>query len=490
MANPVSSVSTIAYTYATAASTTIADTRTISLSTGDWLIAFVGIGGSQSMVSFTDNSGVTGTWTADYIAPILALSQRTAIYRTRVASNLSTGSVTFTATSSSSSSFRQLVVVKMSGSGSPPQWLVPKLDQQNISAPTTSTISGTVNGANWDYTVPTGSITPTVGDEIVFSFVRANANQVGSSASSGYSLLTTSTFVNYLYLAYALQGDTLASTSPSITWTCNTAIATVQYGTISYSVLPYDPGLGTDSVNSNFWALSGADTGTGADTTDGFTWSLSSSDGSSGVDTASVVFIINPSVNDAGSGTDSLAIERGAFDAGSGANSASVVVSLSPFVNDAGSGNDSSGITIIETISAGDYGNGFETVNAVIPKPYFTPPTVKDIAPYLPDSSGLQVRLFRHYATRYRGVNVFLLSDGTFVQDTATVENGNTGYPLPWIINDPANEYLTVFNIDGSVTNTLLNPHIAKVYEGGHRHSLTQDEAVALAAAGYYVEYV
>ena len=122
-------------------------------------------------------------------------------------------------------------------------------------------------------------------------------------------------------------------------------------------------------------------------------------------------------------------------------------------------------------------------------QPYFTPPTVKDIAPYLPDSSGLQVRLFRHYATRYRGVNVFLLSDGTFVQDTATVENGNTGYPLPWIINDPANEYLTVFNIDGSVTNTLLNPHIAKVYEGGHRHLLTNDEAAALSAAGYYVEY-
>ena len=122
-------------------------------------------------------------------------------------------------------------------------------------------------------------------------------------------------------------------------------------------------------------------------------------------------------------------------------------------------------------------------------QPYFTPPTVKDIAPYLPDSSGLQVRLFRHYATRYRGVNVFALSDGTFVQDTATSENGNSGYPLPWILNSSNNEFSTVYNINGTVTHTTLDPFIVKVYEGGHRHPITTSEALRLTQAGYTVEY-
>ena len=319
----------------------------------------------------------------------------------------------------------------------------------------------------------------------VFSISPSGLNTVTHATTSGLTVSSLAAFYKFADMTATDVGSAVAS----VTW----ASGSRNFTGIYVAARPL---------------YSGADTGAGVDTTDGFTWDLSSSDGSSGADTfaaSTTIPVADGPQNsgadtaqldvsltnaDAGSGADSFTIERGAFDTGSGANSASVVSGLTPSVNDAGSGNDSSGITIIETISASDYGNGFEAVNAVIPKPYFTPPTVKDIAPYLPDSSGLQVRLFRHYATRYRGVNVFLLSDGTFVQDTATVENGNTGYPLPWIINDPANEYLTVFNIDGSVTNTLLNPHIAKVYEGGHRHPLTQDEAVALAAAGYYVEYV
>lgn len=36
----------------------------------------------------------------------------------------------------------------------------------------------------------------------------------------------------------------------------------------------------------------------------------------------------------------------------------------------------------------------------------------------------------------FRYVMVFELSDGTFVQDTATAENSNTNVPYPW---DPSN---------------------------------------------------
>ena len=135
--------------------------------------------------------------------------------------------------------------------------------------------------------------------------------------------------------------------------------------------------------------------------------------------------------------------------------------------------------------AAGPYdGEGVSLTQA-----YFTPPTVRDVTNYLHDSSGLQVKLWRHFRLKERGVNVFALSDGTFVQDTATPENGNTGYPLPWILNSPNNEFSTVYNINGTVTHTTLDPFIIKVYEGGHRHLITASEATRLTRAGYTVEY-
>ena len=282
---------------------------------------------------------------------------------------------------------------------------------------------------------------------------------------------------------------------------------------LTVSLTGSDAGSGTDNLAIERGAF---DTGSGAESVALITSSLFADSGT-GVESQTVAFSLAGS--DTGSGVDTLALNRGLFDTGSGTDSASVTIVLTPFAYDTGSGNDSSGVTIVETISAGDSGNGADAAVAVIPKPYFTPPTVKDIAPYLPDSSGLQVRLFRHYATRYRGVNVYLLSDGTFVQDTATPENANSGYPLPWILNnDPTkigwnppsyvngqivygpevswptgalpNTYSTVYNIDGTVTTTALSPYIAKIYEGSHTHAITQDEAVALMAAGYTVEYV
>lgn len=115
----------------------------------------------------------------------------------------------------------------------------------------------------------------------------------------------------------------------------------------------------------------------------------------------------------------------------------------------------------------------------------FSPPVVYDRPTYLPDSSPQQVALQRHYAPRARGVNVFVLSDGTVVQDTATSENSNTNIPLPWILNDPGGPYSSVTNIDLSVTNTSLPVWIDFVYEGGHNHPINTFEATFLTAAGY-----
>ena len=120
---------------------------------------------------------------------------------------------------------------------------------------------------------------------------------------------------------------------------------------------------------------------------------------------------------------------------------------------------------------------------------YFFPPIVSDIPNYLPNSRADQKGLWRHYRLKNRGVNVFLLSDGTYVQDTATVENPNSGMPLPWIINDPSGPYSYTTNFDGTIETASLNPYIVKVYEGGHLHPVSTDEAAALTAAGYQIIY-
>jgi hypothetical protein len=136
---------------------------------------------------------------------------------------------------------------------------------------------------------------------------------------------------------------------------------------------------------------------------------------------------------------------------------------------------------------AGDYASGTYSAGKITtPTMYvFTTPLVRDIPNYLPDSKGLAVRLLRHYRLKDRGVNVYVLSDGTVVQDTATANNPNSGYPLPWILNDPQNEISYVTNFDGSISRTFVDPHISYVYYGGHTHIINQDERDFLVAAGY-----
>ena len=93
--------------------------------------------------------------------------------------------------------------------------------------------------------------------------------------------------------------------------------------------------------------------------------------------------------------------------------------------------------------------------------------------------------LWRHYALKYRGVNVYVLSDDTFVQDTATSENSNTNIPLPWILNDPSGPYSYTTNFDGTIETASLNPYVQYIYEGGHVHTINQYEATLLSKAGY-----
>jgi hypothetical protein len=85
---------------------------------------------------------------------------------------------------------------------------------------------------------------------------------------------------------------------------------------------------------------------------------------------------------------------------------------------------------------------------------------------------------------------VFALSDGSFVQDTATAENGNTNIPYPYNPYDPsapfATSYYINFNVSPpvpTVTTVSQNPYVTKVYLGVTQ--VTDSEATALSNAGY-----
>src|ERR1035437_6274271 len=91
----------------------------------------------------------------------------------------------------------------------------------------------------------------------------------------------------------------------------------------------------------------------------------------------------------------------------------------------------------------------------------FTPPLVKDRPTFLEDSSQAQKDLWRHYELRYRGVNVWILSDGSVVQDTTTSENSNTDMSgvYPWDVNHPAAPYVRSIFIDAGVRPQVATEH-------------------------------
>jgi len=103
---------------------------------------------------------------------------------------------------------------------------------------------------------------------------------------------------------------------------------------------------------------------------------------------------------------------------------------------------------------------------------------------------GAANRLFRYYKNRARYIYVFALSDGTFVQDTASAENSNTNIPYPYNPWDPSAPYATSYYIDytvrpprPAVSNVAHDVWITKVYMGPEE--VTPTEVAALTAAGY-----
>jgi hypothetical protein len=118
----------------------------------------------------------------------------------------------------------------------------------------------------------------------------------------------------------------------------------------------------------------------------------------------------------------------------------------------------------------------------------FTPPVAQDIPPILPESRGDARRLFRYYPSRKRYIAVFKLSNGTYVQDTASPENSNTNIPYPWNPDQPSAPYVSSkyydYTLGQYVTEELsISPYILFVYLGVTTVSST--EAAALTAAGY-----
>ena len=115
----------------------------------------------------------------------------------------------------------------------------------------------------------------------------------------------------------------------------------------------------------------------------------------------------------------------------------------------------------------------------------FTPPVAKIVPPFLPETKGLQYLLFRYYQPTYRGVNVYILSNGTIAQDYPTPENQNTNFPMPYNPNNPSAPFAQVSNVDGTYSYTSLPVYITNIYYGGHVYTITDTEATFLAANGY-----
>jgi hypothetical protein len=117
----------------------------------------------------------------------------------------------------------------------------------------------------------------------------------------------------------------------------------------------------------------------------------------------------------------------------------------------------------------------------------FTPPTALLNPPYLPETPlGPALSLFRHYTPRAMGVNVFILSNGTVVQDYPTSENQNTNIPYPWDpYYLPPTPFARMYDFHSVETDAHIMPYIVQVYYGGSTHAVTDYEYVVLNDHGY-----
>ena len=111
---------------------------------------------------------------------------------------------------------------------------------------------------------------------------------------------------------------------------------------------------------------------------------------------------------------------------------------------------------------------------------------MQDVPQWDVDATPLQISFAKYMERGWRGVNVFQLSDGTFVQDTPTAENQNSNVPWPMLPpGQPLTEVWTVHQGQAVVTRTYQNPSIVRVFYGGHKTLVDDGTAGALFDAGY-----
>lgn len=123
--------------------------------------------------------------------------------------------------------------------------------------------------------------------------------------------------------------------------------------------------------------------------------------------------------------------------------------------------------------------------------PLFTPPTVNTLPRFLPDTVGQQKALYKFFKPSGVIVQVFALSDGSFVQNYSTTENSNTNIPYPWNPNDPGGPFawgtFVNYDLDPPQTVAFQSTHsvwITKLYD--RATTVTAEEAAALSA---YTDY-
>ena len=150
----------------------------------------------------------------------------------------------------------------------------------------------------------------------------------------------------------------------------------------------------------------------------------------------------------------------------------------------------------------------------------FVTPSVQVVPPFLPDTKGQALRLFRHYAVQNRAVNVYVLSDGSVCTDYPVPLAGDTtstvNIPLPWNPSqmgfDPTNDetggevgplrywgpgsqkfdesppYAWVFDVldpTEIVRTYSTDPYMVSMFRGGHTYTISNAMYSLLSGAGY-----
>ena len=119
----------------------------------------------------------------------------------------------------------------------------------------------------------------------------------------------------------------------------------------------------------------------------------------------------------------------------------------------------------------------------------FTPPLVRDGPNSLPDSTPIQKELYAHFRLRDRPVNVWQLSDNSFVQDRPSPENSNTDLSsvYPWDVNNAAAPYVTSYYIDPGASPAVPTAHTTShavypvaFFQGGCATSITAAQVTLL----------